>query len=83
MTVVAVSIGRVIGLLVLVLVLYAVISQPLNSAGMARDGAGHLGDAGGQAATFMTALFGGSTSDGSTDVVPLGGAATGDGSSAP
>jgi hypothetical protein len=82
------SIGRVVGLLLLVVVIYAVITQPTASAAMTRDGVGHLGDAGSSLTTFMTALVGSATDNGSSgvtsssqvDEVPDGGVSTGDGS---
>ena len=86
------SIGRVIGLLVLVVVLYAVITQPQNSATMTRDGAGSLMDAGDSVTSFMTSLVGsdrsssdpsdssGSTRTATTTRYPRGGVETGDGS---
>jgi len=84
-----VSIGRVLGILLLIVVLYAVITQPQASASMTRNGMGHLGAAGTSLATFMTALVGRNTSTGGStglnrtsqvNVVPRGGVNTGDGS---
>ena len=80
------SIGRVVGLLLLVVVVYAVITQPTASAAMTRDGVGHLGDAGTSLTTFMSALVGGDAdssgveSTSQVDRVPQGGVGTGDGS---
>lgn len=89
-----VSLGRVVGALVLILVLYAVISQPQNMAAMTRDGAGHLANMGQGLSQFMTSMTanaatgpgGGTATSSSTDQVnqtPVGGAATGDGSTTP
>lgn len=78
------TVGRVIGLLVLVVVLYAVITQPVQSASAVRGGAGHLSDAGTSMTTFLSQLSGGgstSSGTGQVDVAPTGGVATGDGSS--
>lgn len=75
------SIGRLVIGIVVVLVLYSVITQPLTAAAMTRNGAGQLGEAGNRATQFITALVGG-TQSGDT-VVPTGGVAAGDGSSAP
>ena len=76
------TLGRLVGLLVLVLVLYAVISQPVQMASSTRDGMGHLMDAGTRMTQFMSELVTpGSASQISS--VPAGGAATGDGSYAP
>lgn len=82
------SIGRVLGILLLLVVLYAVITQPQASASMTRNGMGHLGAAGTSLATFMTALGSNTSTGGSTglnrtsqvNVVPRGGVNTGDGS---
>ena len=79
------SVGRVIGLLVLVVVLYSVISQPAESASTVRDGAGHLSDAGTSMTTFLSQLSGGDSTTVGTQVesTPIGGVDTGDGSSRP
>ena len=61
------SIGRVIGLLVLVVVLYAVITQPQTSASMTREGASSLMDAGDSVTSFMTSLVGNDTSTSSSN----------------
>jgi LysM repeat protein len=54
--------GRVIGVLVLILVLYAIVSQPLTSAAMVRSGGSALATAGTSFAQFVTAVTSGSTS---------------------
>ena len=51
-----VSIGRVVGVLALVLVLYAIITQPLTSASMARAGGSELAEAGTSVRQFLTSL---------------------------
>jgi hypothetical protein len=76
------NVGRLVTGIVVILVLYAVISQPLAAAQMTRGGVGQLGVAGDRATQFVMALFGGSVSS-AADVTPTGGAAAGDGSSAP
>ena len=73
---------RLIGGAVLILVLYLVLSQPVTAAEMTRSGVGQLGGAGDRAATFVTSVVSG-TGSGTTTVVPTGGVAAGDGSSAP
>ena len=70
------SIGRVIGLLVLVVVLYAVITQPRTSASMARDGASSLLDAGDSVTSFMTSLVGNESSSSSSSSSPSGSPST-------
>jgi LysM repeat protein len=59
-----VSLGRVVGILVLVLVLYAIISQPLTSAAMVRGGGSALQEAGTSMIQFLrgVAPSGGSSS---------------------
>lgn len=73
------NVGRLVVGLVVVVVLYGVLSQPLAMAQTVRGGVGQLGVAGDRATQFVMALVGGGT----TGVTPAGGAATGDGSSAP
>lgn len=51
--------ARVIGLVVLVIVLYAVITQPEESAATTRDGASMLGEAGSSFVVFTRDLMGG------------------------
>jgi hypothetical protein len=88
--------GRVIGTLVVILVLFAIISNPRGSAATTRNGLSNLGDAGHQVVLFLTSVvnnLGGTTSSStssstgsstssstSTHVYPRGGVATGDGS---
>lgn len=78
------SIGRLIGILVVIVVIYMIVTQPVGSANMTRDGVSRLGDAGGQMVTFVSNVVRGvgSGSSSSDRTTPLGGAATGDGSSA-
>lgn len=63
----AVSIGRVIGVLALVLVLYAIITQPLTSATMARQGGSELASAGTSVREFLTSLDFNGSSGGSSE----------------
>jgi len=100
----AMSIGRLLGLVLLVIVLYSVISQPLSSAAMVRSGIQGLGSAGTSLTQFMSGLGAGAPSGGTPTAtttspsgvtttqphtagqvsqVPVGGAATGDGSTEP
>jgi hypothetical protein len=76
------SVGRVIGTLVVIIVLYAIITQPATAAQTTRGAAGTLGDAGSSVIVFLQSLTGGTTSSSYTQVngVPYGGVATGDGS---
>ncbi|MDT7742769.1 MAG: LysM domain [Actinomycetota bacterium] len=53
--------GRLVGVLVLILVLYAILSQPLTSAAMTRSLGATLADAGTSAIQFFTAVTTGST----------------------
>jgi LysM repeat protein len=54
--------GRVIGVLVLLVVLYAIITQPLTSAAMTRSVGSTLADAGTNVAQFVYSLTTGSSS---------------------
>jgi LysM repeat protein len=68
---VAVNIGRVVGVLALVLALYAIITQPLTSASTARSAGAGLASAGTSVRQFLTSLdfngpSGGSSGSGST-----------------
>jgi LysM repeat protein len=54
--------GRFIGVLVLILVLYAIVTQPLTSAAMTRSVGASLASAGTSIAQFFTAVTAGSTS---------------------
>jgi len=93
-------IGRVLGLVLLVIVLYSVISQPQSSAAMVRSGMQGLGSAGTSLTQFMSGVAAGAPSGvtttspsgvtttrsrttGQVGQVPVGGAATGDGSTEP
>lgn len=71
--------GRFIGILVLILVLYAIVSQPLTSAATTRSIGSSLASAGTSFAQFFTALAGGSTSTSraaSTSLTGTGGSYT-------
>jgi len=81
--------GRVIGTVVILLVLYAIISDPLESAATTRNGVSALGDAGTSITVFLStvvddlAVNTGSTSSSQLDDStsrPRGGVETGDGS---
>jgi hypothetical protein len=82
------SLGRVIGTLVVILVLYAIISDPQESAGTVRDGVSTAGDAGSSITVFFSSIVsdlagatGARSSTGIGDpVYPDGGVETGDGS---
>ena len=64
---VPVSIGRVVGVLLVIVVLYAIITQPLNSAAMARSGGNGLASAGTSVTQFLSSLdFNGSSGSSST-----------------
>jgi LysM repeat protein len=54
--------GRVIGVLVLLLVLYAIVTQPVTSAAMTRSVGSTLADAGTSVAQFVYSLTTGSSS---------------------
>ena len=62
----AVSVGRLVGLVVLILVLYAIVTAPLSSASMARSGGSALGSAGTSLAQFVSSLSLPRSSRGST-----------------
>ena len=88
--------ARVIGTIVIILVLYAIISNPSGAASTTRDGASTLADAGSSITVFLSnvvndvAVSTGSTTsngttttttrDGTTYYYPSGGVETGDGS---
>ncbi|MCD2192053.1 hypothetical protein LQ327_01435 [Actinomycetospora endophytica] len=80
------SIGRVVGWIVVLLVLYAIITQPTQSAATTSNLASGLAHAGQQTIVFIqsvaTSFTGGSTSTSysQTHGVPSGGVSTGDGS---
>ena len=50
--------GRLIGVLVLILVLYAIITQPLNSAATVNDGLDGLSSAGTNITRFLSGVMG-------------------------
>jgi LysM domain len=58
----AMSLGRLFGVLVLIAVLYAIFTQPLTSAAVARSGGSALASAGSSLTQFVSALTTGSTS---------------------
>lgn len=77
--------GRVIGGLVVILVLFAIISNPQGSATSTRNGASTLGSAGSQVVVFLNTLVADLSSGTVGSAVnqtsyPRGGVATGDGS---
>lgn len=82
------SLGRVIGTLVVILVLYAIVTQPQESASSVRDGVSTAGEAGSSITVFFSNIVndlatstGARSSTGIGDrVYPDGGVETGDGS---
>lgn len=80
--------ARIIGTIVILLVLFAIISNPQDSAATTRNGVETLGDAGSSITVFLTSIVndlavatgsGGSSTTTST-TYPYGGVETGDGS---
>jgi hypothetical protein len=77
--------ARVIGTIVIILVLFAIVSDPQESAATTRDGASTLADAGSSITVFLSSLVNnlavttGSTSS-TTSTYPAGAVETGDGS---
>lgn len=76
------SLGRIVGGLVVIVVLYAVISQPVAAAATTRNGANQLATAGHQVILFLSSVVGPGTGS-QVRYTPTGGAAAGDGSSQP
>jgi len=82
------SLGRVIGIVVVILVLYAIVSEPQDSASSVRDGVSTAGEAGSSITVFFSSIVndlatstGARSSTGIGDpVYPDGGVETGDGS---
>jgi hypothetical protein len=82
------SLGRVIGTIVVILVLYAIITAPQEAASSARGGASTAADAGESITVFFSSIVNDvATSTGArsstgigTPVYPAGGIETGDGS---
>jgi hypothetical protein len=82
------SLGRVIGFVVVILVLFAIISDPRDSAGSVRNGLSTAGDAGSSITVFFSSIVNDlATSTGARSgsrigdpVYPAGGVETGDGS---
>ena len=78
--------GRVIGTIVVLLVLYAIISAPAQAASTTREGASNLADAGSSVVVFLNSVVNnlaastGSTTSSGQHVYPRGGVETGDGS---
>jgi hypothetical protein len=71
--------GRVIGWIVVILVLYAIITQPVTAAATTTNLASGLANAGQQIVVFIQSVAG-STQYSQVHSVPSGGAGTGDGS---
>lgn len=78
--------ARVIGTIVIILVLFAIVSDPQESAATTRDGASTLADAGSSITVFLSSVVNdvavattGSSSS-TTSTYPNGGVETGDGS---
>jgi len=89
------SVGRLIGIVVVVLVLFAIVSDPQDSAASVRDGVSNAGSAGTQITVFLSNVVNdlatttgarsgrsgsGSGSEIGDPVYPDGGVETGDGS---
>jgi hypothetical protein len=82
------SLGRVIGTIVVILVLYAIITAPQEAASSAQEGASTAADAGESITVFFSSIVndvavatGSTSSSGVGDpVYPNGGVETGDGS---
>ncbi|HSK60957.1 MAG TPA: hypothetical protein VK935_18095 [Actinomycetospora sp.] len=86
------SLGRFIGTVVVILVLYAIVTAPQQAASTAREGVTTAGDAGSSITVFFSSIVdniadstGASTSSSSSSdigdpVYPAGGVETGDGS---
>jgi hypothetical protein len=83
--------GRVIGIIIGLVVLFAIISNPVGSAQTTRNGLSNLGAAGEQVTEFLSSVVTNvsvntttgtphTTSDGHTYYYPSGGVETGDGS---
>lgn len=74
--------GRIVGALVVIVVLYAIVTQPAQSASTTRNGASKLADAGHQMTVFLSSLVTNVNSSSSqVRYTPAGAAAAGDGSS--
>lgn len=79
--------GRVIGTIVVILVLFAIISNPVGAAATTRNGVETLGDAGSSITVFLSSIVndlavstGSSPSGTTTRTTPTGGVEAGDGS---
>jgi LysM repeat protein len=59
----SVTVGRLVGVLAVVVVLYALVTQPQNSANVARDGGSALGSVGSSLAQFVSSVAGGTLSN--------------------
>jgi LysM repeat protein len=75
-----VSVGRVVGILVVVLVLYAIVSQPLTSAAMVRGGGNALQEAGTSMIQFVRGVAPSRGSSGSGSASSSGSAGSSAGS---
>jgi hypothetical protein len=78
-----VTVGRVVGGVFIVLVLYAIITNPTQAAGTTSNLASGVASAGQQVIVFFQSIFVTAPSDtapGSTTYYPVGGVETGDGS---
>jgi hypothetical protein len=73
-----VSLGRLIGVIATILVLFAIITAPRDSAASVRNGLSNLGAAGEQVTVFLASVVQGIST--STASYPAGGVETGDGS---
>lgn len=74
--------GRVLGWLVVILILYAIITRPTVAAGTTTNLASALASAGQQVVVFVESVVG-STKYSQVHTVPTAGAETGDGSYVP
>ena len=79
--------ARVIGTIVIILVLFAIVSDPQEAASTTRDGASTLADAGTSITVFLSSVVnnlavatGSSSSTTTTTTYPTGAVETGDGS---
>lgn len=60
------TVARIVGLVVLIFLLVTVISEPVNSAAMARSGGAALGSAGSSLGEFVSSLTSGASSGSDT-----------------
>ena len=71
--------GRIVGGLVTIVILYAIITQPVQAAAATRNGLSYLAAAGHQVVVFVSSVVPGSGTQ--VSYTPTGSAAAGDGSS--